>query len=125
MAKSTRRKTPLPTPEQARERYEFMDQVIRKDRPEGFQLDEMESALGMYMLAHHIGWKPLYVIHTKRTIKKYEGLLGIKLSEHVDEYGRDADRTNAYQIAKAASNFWRVVSGEDKPLGEIDKRSAA
>jgi hypothetical protein len=122
MVKPVKWQTPVPTPEQARERYEFMDRVVRTIRENGVQLNELESALGMYVLAFHVGWKPLYLIHTKRTIKKYEDLLGIKLSEQFDDYGPDADRTNAAKIAKAASNFWKAVSGESKPMGEVDKR---
>lgn len=116
-------KTPVATPDQAEERYRFMDKVIRQQRPDGFQLDEMESALGMYMLGHHFGWKVLYLIHSKKTIRKYEDILGVKISEIFDEIGPDADRTNAYRIITAASNFWKAVSGEEKPVEGIDKRA--
>ena len=116
-------KTPIATSDEAEARYRFLDQVIRKDRPDGFQLDEMESALGMYMLGHHFGWKVLYLIHSKKTIRKYEDILGVKISEVFDEIGPDADRTNAYKIITAASNFWKAVSGEEKPVEGIDKRA--
>lgn len=116
-------KTPVATPDQAEERYRFMDKVIRQQRPDGFQLDEMESALGMYMIGHHFGWKVLYLIHSKKTIRKYEDILGVKISEIFDEIGPDADRTNAYRIITAASNFWKAVSGEEKPVEGIDKRA--
>ena len=36
------------------------------------QLDELESALGMLLMGHHLGWKVLYLIHSKKTIRKYE-----------------------------------------------------
>ena len=115
-------KTPLLTPEQAQERYAFLDSVIRQRRPEGIQIDELESALGMYVLAHYFGWKVLYLIHSKRTIRKYESLLGIKLSETFEPFGPDADRTNAYKLSQLVSNFWKAVSGDEKlPVG-IDKR---
>ena len=113
-------KTPRPTPEQAIERYNFLDNVIRKD---GIQLDELESALGMYMLGFHFGWKVLYVIHSKRTIRKYEELLGISVRETFDEFGPDADRTNALKVIKTVSSFWKLVSGDEKPTIEIDKRT--
>ena len=116
-------KTPLPTPREAQERYAFLEDVIRRKRPDGFQIDEMESALGMYVLGFHLGWKVLYLVHSKRTIRKYEELLGIKVTEVFPKVGPDADRTNAHKIIQAASNFWKAVSGEDKPLGVIDKRS--
>lgn len=125
MAAKPRRplKTPIPTAEEARGRYLLLEEVIRRPRPDGFYLDEMESALGMYVLGFHVGWKVLYLVHSKRTIRKYEELLGIKVKEVFPEVGPDADRTVAYKIIEAASNFWKAVSGEDKPLGEVNKRS--
>ena len=123
MAKKQRKPlaTPLATPEEAQARYQFMDRVIR-NLDDG-HIDELESALGMYMLAHHFGWKVLYLIHSKRTIKKYEQILGIKLSEVFEPVGPDADRTNAHKIITVASNFWKAVSGEEKPIVGIDKRA--
>lgn len=112
-------KTPPP-----KEIYSFLEEVIRRKRPDGFQIDEMESALGMYLLGFHLGWKVLYLVHTKRTIRKYEEILGIKVSEAFPEVGPDAGRTNAHKVIQAASNFWKAVSGEEKPLGAIDKRTA-
>lgn len=120
--KHSRSKTPLPTPEQALERYTFMDGVIRQP---GLQLDELESALGMYMIGFHFGWKVLYVIHSKKTIRKYEEILGISVRDVFDEFGPDAERTNAYKVAQAVSSFWKLVSGEEKPSIDVDKRSLA
>jgi hypothetical protein len=118
--KQVKTKTPRPTPEQAIERYGFLDNAIRQS---GVQLDELESALGMYMIGFHFGWKVLYTIHSKRTIRKYEELLGISVREEFDELGPDADRTNAYKIMQAVSSFWKMVSGDEKPSIDIDKRS--
>lgn len=120
--KKIKSKTPLPTHEEAIERYEFMDKVVRQT---GLQMDELESALGMYMLGFHFGWKVLYVIHSKKTIRKYEEILGISVRDVFDEFGPDAERTNAYKITQAVSSFWKLVSGEEKPSLQIDKRSIA
>ncbi|KQW38848.1 hypothetical protein [Rhizobacter sp. Root404] len=110
------------TPEQARERYAFIDKVVRS-LPNGvYGIDEVESALGMYLLAHHLGWKVLYFVHSKKTIRKYEEILGIKLSEYFPDFGPDAPRTNAYKIIQAVTNFWKLVSGDEKPPLDIDKR---
>lgn len=111
-----------PTPDEATERYAFIDNVIRTLPPDRFGIDELESALGMYMLAHHLGWKVLYLVHSKKTIRKYEEILGIKLSEQFEEFGLDAPRTNAYKIIKAVSNFWKLVSGDEKSPLDLDKR---
>ena len=118
--KPLKTKTPPPTAEQAIERYAFLDKAIRQG---GVQLDELESALGMYMLGFHFGWKVLYVIHSKRTIRKYEELLGISVRETFDEFGPDADRTNAFKAINAVSSFWKFVSGDEKPTIDIDKRT--
>lgn len=116
----TATKTPLPDKEQALERFALMDKAIRQT---GLQIDELESALGMYMVGFHFGWKVLHVIHSKKTIAKYETILGIKVRDAFPEYGPDADRTNAYKIIQSVSNFWKLVSGDERSPVEIDKRS--
>ncbi|WP_156454326.1 hypothetical protein [Lampropedia cohaerens] len=115
-------KTPPATPEEAIERYAVMDRAIRQT---GIQIDELESALGMYMIGFHFGWRVLVVVHNKRTIAKYEDILGIKIREVFPEYGPDADRTNAYKIIQSVSNFWKLVSGDIKPPDGLDKRGLA
>lgn len=116
-------KTPMATPEEAQARYELMDRAIRSERV--FQIDELESALGMYMVGFHFGWKVLHLVHSKKTIKKYEELLGIKITEVFEPVGPDADRTNANKIITTVSNFWKAVSGEEKLPPDLDKRGMA
>ena len=109
MAKRT--KTPKLVAEQALQQERLLDETIRRFSG---QLDELESALGMYMIGRHFGWKVLHMIHTKKTIRKYEEILGIKVSKVFDPIGPDADRTNAMKIIETVSNFWKVVSGDEK-----------
>lgn len=86
----------------------------------GFQgeLDELESALGMLRLGHHVGWKVLYLIHSKRTVRKYEKILTGDAKEPVlirdlfEATGPSSYRSMALKLAEAASNFWRALSGE-------------
>ena len=115
-------KTPAPSPAEAVERYALLDRTIRQG---GFQIDQLESALGMYLVGFHFGWRVLYLIHSKRTIAKYEDILGIKISEVFPEYGPDADRTNAYLVIQSVSNFWKLVSGDEKTTLKVDKRALA
>lgn len=75
-------------------------------------LDELESALGMLRMGHHIGWKVLYMIHSKKTIRKYEEILDIKIRDIFPDEGPSAGRSVGLDIAKRFSNFWKVVSGE-------------
>lgn len=118
--KPTATKTPPPDKEQALERFALMDKAIRQT---GLHLDELESALGMYMIGFHFGWKVLHVIHSKKTIAKYETILGIKVRDTFPEYGPDADRTNAYKIIQSVGNFWKLVSGDERSPIDVDKRS--
>ncbi|MDE1953359.1 MAG: hypothetical protein KGL51_09720 [Betaproteobacteria bacterium] len=78
------------------------------------QLDELESAIGMYVLGRHVGWKVLYLVHTKKTVAKYEAILGIKVREAFDEAGPESNRSLGFLAAQAFSNFWKVVSGAQK-----------
>ncbi len=119
MPKPIKTKTPQATPEEMAKRYKLMDRAIRQT---GLTIDEVESAIGMYMVGFHFGWKVLYVVHSKRTIRKYEDILGIKVREIFPEYGPDADRTNAFKIMKAVSSFWKLVSGNEKSPLDLDKR---
>ena len=78
------------------------------------QFDELEAAIGMLHLGDHVGWKPLVLIHNKRTIRKYEEILGINIREFFPEEGPSAERSIGYKIAKKIGNFWKAVSGEIK-----------
>lgn len=78
------------------------------------QLDELESALGMLRMGHHFGWKVLYLIHSKRTIRKYEGLLDIKIREIFPETGPSSYRSYGLALAETYSNFWKVAGGDIK-----------
>ena len=77
-------------------------------------LDELESALGMLRMGHHFGWKVLYLIHSKQTIRKYEDMLDIKIREVFEETGPSSERSIGFQLAKKVSNFWKIISGEEK-----------
>ena len=78
------------------------------------QMDELEAALGLLHLGDHLGWKPLVLIHNKRTIRKYEEILGIVVRDFFVAEGPSADRSLGYSIAKKIGNFWKAVSGEVK-----------
>lgn len=77
-------------------------------------IDEFEGAVGMMRLGHHVGWKVLVLIHNKRTIRKYEEILGINIREFFPPEGPSAERSRGYMIAKAIGNFWKAVSGDIK-----------
>ena len=76
--------------------------------------DELSGALGMLRIGDHLGWRVLVLIHNKRTIRKYEQILGIKIREFFPEEGPSAERSMGYAFAKKLGNFWKAVSGELK-----------
>lgn len=121
MAKNFKAQTPKVSEAEAKRRHDLMDDVIVKFRG---QADELEAALGMYMLGRHVGWKVLFLIHSKSTIVKYEGILGIKVRDEFPEYTVDSERSNAYRAAQALTNFWKIVSGDEKlPLDRASRRT--
>lgn len=99
----------------SRERIEQLHEIERQAlaRFTG-NFDELEAALGMLHLGDHMGWKPLVLIHNKRTIRKYEEILGINLREFFPAEGPSAERSLGYKVAKKIGNFWKAVSGEIK-----------
>jgi hypothetical protein len=99
------------TPEQKAKLQEIEDNAIISFAG---SIDELESALGMLRIGHHFGWKVLYLIHSKKTVRKYEEILGIKVREIFPETGASSDRSIGLSLAIKASNFWKVVSGEEK-----------
>lgn len=99
------------TQDQVWEMYEIERKAFAKFSG---NFDELEAAIGMLHLGYHMGWKPLVLIHNKRTIRKYEEILGINVREMFPEEGPSWDRSIGYSIAKKIGNFWKAVSGELK-----------
>lgn len=75
-------------------------------------IDELESALGMLRIGHHVGWKVIYMVHSKKTVRKYEEILDIKVREIFPERGPSAGRSVGLALADKFTNFWKVVSGD-------------
>jgi len=73
---------------------------------------ELASAIGVLMIGRKIGWKPTYLIHSARTMRKYEKYLGVDLRELLPEVGLKAKKSIAWRAAEGASNFWKLVKGE-------------
>ncbi len=103
--------TPPLSPAEAKRMSDVVDLAVRNFH--GIA-DELEGAIGMYMLGRHVGWRVLVLVHSKRTIKKYESILGIDVRTEFPEEGPDVDRSMGYRLARSLSNFWKAVSGEEK-----------
>lgn len=77
-------------------------------------LVQLESALGMLRMGHHFGWKVLYMLHSKKTIRHYEDILDIRVRDIFDETGPSSYRSIGLAIAQKFTNFWRVAGGDIK-----------
>ena len=110
---STLKKQPI-RPLNNKEAQEYI-QIIDKatDKFVG-QFDELENAIGMLMIGRLVGWKVLAIIHNKRTIRKYEEILGINVREMFPEEGPLAAKSIGYKAALALGNFWKAVSSDIK-----------
>ncbi len=71
----------------------------------------LESAIGALFLGLIIGWRPLVIIHSPRTIKSYEKILDIKFKEFMPETTSLSKTSRGYMMALKLENFWHGVSG--------------
>lgn len=99
------------SPEQEEELRTIEAEAVIKFKGE---LTQLEAAIGMLRLGHHFGWKVLYLIHTKQTIRNYEEILGVKIREIFQETGPSSYRSVGLNIAERFSNFWKVAGGTIK-----------
>jgi len=77
-------------------------------------LVQLEAALGLLRMGHHFGWKVLYLMHTKQTIRNYEAILGVKIRDIFDETGPSSYRSFGLNLSQRFSNFWKVAGGTIK-----------
>lgn len=73
---------------------------------------QLEAAIGAMFVGKHYGWKVAYLVHDRRTIKKFEDILGINFREQLPEKGPKAEKSLAFIAVQKVSNFWKAVKGE-------------
>lgn len=85
-------------------------------------LPDLESALGFMFVGYYFGWKVLHLIHSKRTVRKYESILGIDIKSEFLPEGPYADRSVGWIAVKGVANFWKMVNGEtEAPVGAKER----
>lgn len=72
----------------------------------------LESAIGSLYVGKQYGWKVIYLIHDKKTIRKYEDVLKINFRQDMPEIGPRADHSVAFRALQNVTNFWKAVKGE-------------
>ena len=58
----------------------------------------------MLRMGHHFGWKVLYIIHSRVTIRKYEKILDIKIRDIFAETGPSSYRSLGYHTNFTTGN---------------------
>jgi hypothetical protein len=86
-----------------------IDEATRKFKG---QITELEQAIGMWVVGRQFGWKVMYLVHDRKTIAKYEKLLGINFRNEVPDVGKFAHKSLAWTAVQKVSNFWKAVKGE-------------
>ena len=81
------------------------------DRFKG-NVTELEAAIGTLVVGKRVGWKVLYLIHDKKTLRKYEQYLGLTFREVLPEVGPKAEKSVAWVALEGITNFWKAVKGE-------------
>lgn len=87
---------------------EIIDNAVKEFRGDATNL---EKAIGMLTFGRHVGWKPLMLIHDKKTIRKYEGILAVELRDVLPEVGKLANKSVAWKIVQKVGGFWNAVKG--------------
>jgi len=107
--KTPRKRLPPVTPEEAKRLVDLVDNAIYDF--EG-QFDHLEAAIGMLFVGRIIGWRPLVLMHNKRTIRRVEQDLGIELRKYLPEETPISEKSVAYKAVKVVGKFWKAVSGD-------------
>ena len=98
-----------PTKKELAELAEIADQAIDQFKGHGH---ELQAALGMLFVGRRYGWKVLYLMHDRKTVRKYQKILGIDVREQFPAVGDRAEKSLAFIAAQKVSNFWKAVRGE-------------
>lgn len=89
---------------------ELVDNAIKGFRGNA---ERLSNAIGYLMIGRKVGWRVLYLMHTRKSIKDYEKILGIEDSrDFFLEIGPLAEKSLAYRALLKVTNFWKAVKGE-------------
>lgn len=83
-------------------------------------LSVIEGAIGALLIGQNYGLKILRLIHSARTLRKYEQFLGESFEKLVPQHGQYIDRSLAWSVIQGTRHYWDVVSHKVKL--EVDKR---
>jgi hypothetical protein len=73
-------------------------------------LQVFESAVGALLFGRLAGFDALRVVHSWRTLRKYEQILGIAFKDRLRERTADSRRVNGIRYADKFREFWRAIA---------------
>lgn len=80
----------------------------------------LEGAVGALFLGQNYGLKILRLLHSAKTLRKYEQFLGASFEELIPQHGQYIDRSLAWNLIQGTRHYWDVVSHKVKL--DVDKR---
>ena len=74
----------------------------------------LSNAIGYLFIGRQFGWRAMYVMHDRRSIRDYEKILGIDSKDPniFPDDGPLAHKSVAHEALKKVTNFWKAVRGE-------------
>ena len=76
----------------------------------------LEGAIGSFVLGAMCGWRALHVLHSRKTLRTYQEILGVRFADVFPRDGYDAARLERADVLQRP-NFWKVING-----GQLDGR---
>src|SRR5450759_5670246 len=69
----------------------------------------LSNAIGYLMIGRQFGWKPMLLMHDRKTIKNYELLLKFDSKDVMPEIGPLETKSIAWVAVQKAVSFWKAV----------------
>ena len=91
---------------------ELMDIISKATVNFRGNVKHLHTAIGILFVGRELGWKPLLLIHDKKTLRRCEDILGVEFKEIFPEVGPNADKSLAWRGVQKVSSYWKAVRGE-------------
>lgn len=112
---------------------DLTDHLVRRAMKFQGNFDVLESALGALIVGRLVGWRVLTLIHSSRTINKYQDVLGLDFKGQFPWSGEDvmpekgpfAQKSLALRVAERVGDFWRVVRGQTDEISSSTERKSS
>jgi len=104
------------------EKSDDLDVICRAWENYAGSTEVLEGAIGALLFGRLAGYNALRIIHSWRTLKKYEKILDVTFAEVLPADTADSDRVNGVRYAKKFKAFWKAVAagvGSDEGAKDV------